>query len=522
MSVLRTVGTRATPQTEPVLGKAQVQNNAGGYVFEVDDFTRLQRFLILGVDQGTYYAAPRPLAVENAAVVKRCLDTDYKRTVDLICDISVAGRAPKNDPALFALAMATAHPKANVYALSRLGDVARIGTHLFHFAQFVEGQRGWGRGLRKAVARWYEGDADKLAYQLVKYRNRDGWTHKDLLRLAHPEAPTEAHKALYDFVCGREVAEVPRIVEGYLKIKDADVHEAAELVREYKLPWETIDSQHLTNPIIWDSLLESDSLPLTALVRNLGVMTARGVLAPGSNGTNTVITRLSDVEAIKKARLHPIAVLNALITYQNGVSRGGVTWQPVSRVVDALDAAFYSAFKAVEPANKRTLLGIDISGSMGMGMVANASFSARVGSAAFALVTAATEPETISMGFSHQFVPLDVSPRRRLDDQVRAISGLPFGGTDCAVPMLWATKNKIEVDTFVVITDNETWAGGVHPFQALKQYRHQMGIDARMIVVGMTATEFSIADKSDAGMMDVVGFDTTAPGVISDFSAGRL
>ncbi len=33
----------------------------------------------------------------------------------------------------------------------------------------------------------------------------------------------------------------------------------------------------------------------------------------------------------------------------------------------------------------------------------------------------------------------------------------------------------------------------------------------------MTATECSIADPEDAGMLDVVGFDTAAPNVIHDF-----
>lgn len=522
MSVLRTIGTRETPQSEPVLGKQMVHNSAGGYTFELDDFARLQRFLILGVDQGTYYAAPRSLAIENAAVVNRCLDADPKRAVDLICEVSVAGRAPKNDPAIFALALACSHPTAKTYALGRLGEVCRIGTHLFHFAEFIQGQRGWGRGLRRAVGQWYERDVDALAYQLVKYRQRDGWTHRDLLRLAHPQAPTEAHQVLYDFVCGREVADVPRIVEGYLKVREADTDEAAELVREYKLPWETLASEHLAMPATWQALLDSGSLPLGALVRNLGVMTARGVIAPMSKSTATVVERFGDIEAIRKARLHPVAILNALITYQGGRSRGDVTWNPVSKIVDALDAAFYASFGTVEPAGKRTVLGLDVSGSMTWGAVPNAAFNAMQGATAMAMVTAATEPQTIPMAFSHRLVPVDVSPRRRLDDQIRELQRIPMGGTDCSLPMLWALENRIEADTFVVYTDNETWAGRIHPFQALQRYREKMSIDAKLIVVGMTATGFTIADPSDAGMLDVVGFDTSAPQVMAEFSAGRV
>ena len=44
----------------------------------------------------------------------------------------------------------------------------------------------------------------------------------------------------------------------------------------------------------------------------------------------------------------------------------------------------------------------------------------------------------------------------------------------------------------------------------------------KMVVVGMTSSEFTIADPDDAGMLDVVGFDASAPRVISDFSKGTV
>jgi 60 kDa SS-A/Ro ribonucleoprotein len=41
-------------------------------------------------------------------------------------------------------------------------------------------------------------------------------------------------------------------------------------------------------------------------------------------------------------------------------------------------------------------------------------------------------------------------------------------------------------------------------------------------VVGMVANEFSIADPEDAGQLDVVGFDTATPQLISEFARGSL
>jgi 60 kDa SS-A/Ro ribonucleoprotein len=125
-------------------------------------------------------------------------------------------------------------------------------------------------------------------------------------------------------------------------------------------------------------------------------------------------------------------------------------------------------------------------------------------------------------GYTDGLTPLAISPRQRLDDAVKTVSDLPFGGTDCALPMLYAQAHKREIDTFVIYTDSETWAGDVHPVQALRDYRHATGIDARLVVVGMVSNGFSIADPADPGMLDVVGFDTATPQLISDFARGAL
>ena len=200
--VLRRVQTRATPQHEKVLGSDQVRNSAGGFAWKVTDWQRLDRFLVLGAEGGTFYIGERALTLENAQALLRVIEVDGARVVRRIVEISDAGRAPKNDPALFALALASAKgdPATRKAALEALQTVARTGTHLLHFVQYVESFRGWGRGLRTAVQAWYAQPVEKLAYQAVKYRQRDGWAQRDLLRLSHPKAADEQHQALYRWI----------------------------------------------------------------------------------------------------------------------------------------------------------------------------------------------------------------------------------------------------------------------------------------------------------------------------------
>lgn len=541
MDPLTRINTRRTPQDRPADSR-QTQNSAGGYTFEIDDWTRLNRFLVLGTDGGTYYSDPGDLTRDNADVVLSLARSDGSAVVNEIVQVSRSGRAPKQNPTLFALAAVAGvgDDAGRKAALDALSLVARTGTHLFLFARYVEQFRGWGRGLRTAVGRWYlNGDVDRLQYQVVKYRQREGWTHRDLLRLAHPDTDEASRARLFDWVCGRDTTlEGLDLIEGYLKAQEASTPARhARLVEQYGLTWEMLPDSALGEPRVWEALIRK-GLPQTALMRQLPRLTKLGLLSPLSETGRIVAEQLVDGERLRKARVHPVNVLVAQRTYASGSgARGSSTWNPERQIVDALDTAFYRAFGAVEPTGKRTMLALDVSGSMSFQTISGMPLTPREASAALALVTASVESSYEIVGFTGSrrygalrrgvsatdaLSPLSISPRQRLDDAINAVSNLPFGGTDCALPMVYAKENRLSVDTFVVYTDNETWAGGLHPHQALREYRDATGIDARLVVVGMTATRFSIADPSDAGMLDVAGFDSAVPTLISDFSRGDV
>ncbi len=531
---------KATPQHQKLAGTTQVPNSAGGWAWPVDDWMRLDRFLLLGSEGGTYYIRQRALTLENAEALQRCVAADGPRVVARTVELSESGRAARNDPAIFALAMCakTGDDTTRRLARAALPRVCRTGTHLMHFAEYAEAFGGWGRGMRNAVARWFnDRPADKLAYQVVKYQARDGWSTRDLLRLSHPRARTADHDRIYRWVTSGELADDAgsplALIDAFERARRATgFREIASLVRTSGLPREAIPTEWLTLPHVWEALLER--MPMTAMVRNLATMTRVGLVAPMSEATATIVARLRDRDRLRKARVHPIALLAALMTYQSGHgARGKHTWRPVGDIVDALDAAFYLAFDNVEPAGQRMLLALDVSASMTCGTVAGIpGLTPRVASAAMALVTAATEKHCGFVGFTggsgsgraasarKALMELDISPRQRLDDVLRRVGNLPFGATDCALPMLWALSKKVRVDTFVIYTDSETWIGNIHPVQALRDYRRKTGIPAKLVVVGMVSNGFSIADPDDAGMLDVVGFDTATPPVISDFTRG--
>src|ERR1044072_9688774 len=97
--------TAKKPQSQAIVGREheQVQNRAGGYVFPVDKWTQLQRFLILGTEGGTYYASQREMTTENTSNLLACIAEDGLRVVRVVSEISNDDRATKKHPAIFPL-----------------------------------------------------------------------------------------------------------------------------------------------------------------------------------------------------------------------------------------------------------------------------------------------------------------------------------------------------------------------------------------------------------------------------------
>jgi 60 kDa SS-A/Ro ribonucleoprotein len=510
---LKSVNTKVTDQKTQARADQKV-NNAGGFVFTVTDKVRLERFLILGTDGGTYYANQKDHTAQAVAFLADLAAREPKMFIETVVEVSTTGRASKNSPAIFALAVAinSVPQDWKGHARVAVNKVCRTSTHLFEFAQYVENLGGWGRAKKGAVASWYSSKTpDELALQAVKYRQRDGWTHRDMLRLSHPALGPEMVPTV-NFILGKDASEVePRVIEGFRKVQEAtNVKQVVQIVTEYRLPWEAVPTQFLNEPELWVAMVENRTIGHTAILRNITRMEKVGAFKD-LKFAKKVADILSSPEELKKGRIHPIGILNAYRMYRQGST--------TPSVVRGLNDGFYASFDLVEPSNARTMVALDVSGSMGWGEVAGLKgINPREASTLMAMVTLRTEPYVNVVGFTTGLSKINLSGHESFEQAVSRVSNMPFGGTDCSQPMVHAAKKGEEYDHFIVYTDNETWAGNIHPFQALKNYRQKTGINAKLTVVGMTATQFSIADPKDAGMLDVVGFDANAPKVIAEFA----
>ena len=459
------------------------------------------------------------------------------------------GRAAKQNPIIFTLAMCARQDKdaeVKKAAYDSLVKVCRIPTHLFHFIDYSEKLSrgsGWGRAHRRAISSWYtgfKGNPKRLAHHVTKYKNRNGWTHRDVLRLSHLKTEDSGVAMVCKYIIkGLDVAksefinddsnqslkETVMFLEAVENVKhQKEVSNVVEMIQKYGLVREHIPTQFLRSSEIWHQVLQN--MPLTAMIRNLGKMSSINIFSNKDNVT--LVKRKLSGKFLRGAKIHPFNVLVALCTYRNGKGdKGKLTWPVNENITKALNQAYYKSFKFVKPTQQRYLLALDVSGSMCYQTIHGcASITPREASAALSMVTVRTETNVDMVTFSTYLTPLthlDIKPSMKLEAVIDYMKGVPAGGTDCAQPMLWAMQTNKLYDVFIIYTDNDTWYGSIHPAEALRQYRRHSGIwNAKLIVCAMQSNGFTIADPEDPGMMDMAGFDSNGPEIIRNFTLGLI
>ena len=561
-AALKEIHSGETPQTSPVFGRENemTKNRAGGFGFKMTDWDAFDRFLICGTEGGTFYVGQRELTEGMASASLRVLKTDGVKAVGHLVEISMQGRAASNDQALFLLAMAITYGNKETVriGLDSIRKVVRTGSHLLHFVSFVDGMRGWGTGLRRAIQRWYQDrPVDQMIFQLLKYRQRDGWSQRDVLRKVHPRVDDPRLRSLFWFICHHLVpwsqidpgpgdrshnmmefmgfavpSNGPDRILDYIRLQvEEDSAKVAKMIADSDwLSHEMIRTEHKKSVKVNRALLSR--MPLAATIRSLRAMTINGSLKEMTILTEAVAERIESQEMITRQRIHPFMVLKAIHSYQqvdfssDTESSMVDSYTPIRRISTALERAYHLSFKGLTPIDKRVYIAVDISGSMSSPISEvhgknrrHDGISCRDAAACIAQVIARTAKRHILAAFDTKMVH---RPAIRENDSIATtIEKLGLwkrGGTDISQPMLDAAKRKLEVDAFIILTDGQYWAGDIHPFEALNKYRKKMGINAKMVNLIMSSSwETTVANPEDRGMLEISGMDASVPAVIHDF-----
>ncbi|TKS80142.1 60 kDa SS-A/Ro ribonucleoprotein [Collichthys lucidus] len=461
-----------------------LNSTGGGCPWEVSDKTRLCRFLCYGSEGDLYTAREEGhVSMESAGALLSLLQEGRgTEVVEEIKRFTQDGRAVRLGPAFFALAMCSQHSelKTRQAAFKALKEVCRDPAHLFSFIQtkkeLKEGMKCgiWGRALRKAVSDWYnEQDAMSLAAAVTKCKQREGWSHQDLLRLSHTKPANEGWKdvqaAYSDKENSEEVVKVLSYLEVVEKVKHScDETEVINLIEEHKLEREQLLTDHLKS---------------------------------------------------KQAKIHPFSLLLSSENYKRGQGYQGKTkWEPDSSILKAMDSAFYKSFMHLEPMGKRFLVAVDVSTSLSS-IVPGTSVSTAVAAAAITMIFARTEADTHVLAYSEgALVPCSVSADMTLAQATVELVKIPGGSTDCTLPITWATENGKAVDVFIILTNNPLWTFTASPVESLKKHRQISGANSKLVMCGLTSIGHAIADTEDRGLLSICGFDLGALSVIRNLA----
>ncbi|XP_015226890.1 PREDICTED: 60 kDa SS-A/Ro ribonucleoprotein [Cyprinodon variegatus] len=516
--------------------------------WEISDKTKLCRFLCYGSEGDIYTAREQGrVSMDNAGALLTLLqDGRGAEVVEEIKHFALEGRAVRPGPALFALALCSQHSelKTRQAAFKALKEICRDPANLFSFVQYKkelkEGMKCgiWGRALRKAVSDWYnEQDPLRLAAAVTRCKQREGWSHQDLLRLSHTKPATDAVALISKYVtkgwkevqeayADKENSEEVVQVLSYLEVVEKAKHscdelEVSGLIEEHKLEREQLLTDHLRSKQVWGALLKE--IPLHSILKILGKMTSNKLLEPRSSEVQTICDRLQNEASLKKAKIHPFSILLASENYKRGQGYQGKTkWEADVSILKAMDCAFYKSFMNVEPVGKHFVVAVDVSTSL-TSIVPGTAISTAVAAAAVTMIFSQTEENTDVLAFSEgAVVPCSLSADMTLADVTAELVKFPSGSTDCTLPITWATENGKSIDMFIILTNNPLWTFAASPVDSLKKYRLASGTASRLVMCGLTSIGHAIADTEDSGLISICGFDSGAFDVIRNLALGLI
>lgn len=455
---------------------------------------RARRFLRFGDERGLAVRARGVYPAEAHESLRAVLAAHGPQVVNQLTE------HPGAETALFALALAAspryADARTNSLALQALPLVARAGRDLLRFAAFASRTRGWGRALRSAVAAWYRHQPPAAVAREVMRRPASlGWSHRDLVRLAHPKPETPEQQALFRWIASGELASaaenLTQLYAFTLARQSTEEAEIVRLVEDYGLTYDMLPVRWHRSPRVWEALL--GALPYAALLGRLGKLTALGVLRPTGPETALAASRLADVRRLERSGVSPVTLAASLDAY-----RHGARWQPVPALLDALHAALEASFGMVPASGRRSLVALDVTPGALTGFAGRRA-------AALALSVLRAEQHAYAFGYARGIAPLALHRLELVTQPGPADPGAVFAA---------ALDDNLAIEAFTIVTNH-----GDDPRldAALRLYRERSGIAARLAVVSPAGRVG--AAPADPLRLHVAGLDGRTPALLAAFFA---
>lgn len=421
-------------------GAEEVRNEAGGKAYNLSDQQALAQYATTGCLNQTYYASAE-------TQLKTILDLCDKVEPELVAKTAVYARERgymKDVPALLCVWLASRrHNDLLAKVFSRVIDNGKM---LRNFVEILRsgstGRKSMGSLPKRLVANWFNSRTTKEIF--TQSVGADP-SFRDILRLAHPKPLDKQKNALYRWFLGKEhdAADLPEIVQQFEAFKAGKNKEVPSV------PFEMLTALKLGQSE-WCQIAMRAGWHWTRM--NLNTMHRHDVFKVPEM-VDMVAKRLTDREAIKKARVFPYQLLAA---YKNAGP------ETPHKAKEALQDALEIATENVPQLPGDGYILVDKSGSMRSPLTGHRKGSTSkvtcvdvAGLMASAILR--KNPSSALIPFDSDVVTHSLNPRDTVLTNAEKLAKMCNGGTNCSAPLSYLNKRAAKGEWVMLISDNQSW-----------------------------------------------------------------
>ncbi|MEO7689887.1 MAG: TROVE domain-containing protein [Sphingomonas sp.] len=414
-------------------------NREGAPAYALGAEAKLAQLAATGTLNDSFYATAETHLAEVLAAAK-AVDPMF------VARAAVYARkagAMKDMPALLTAYLTVAEPDLAVRVFGRVIDNGRM---LRTFVQIMRsgqvGRTSLGTRPKRLVKGWLEQASMR---DLMAAATGNDPSLADIVRMVHPSPRDETRRAFYGWLIGKpyDVAALPVEIAAFEGWK----HKPSGVLPSVPFQWLTAFPLTAEQ---WGEL--AGTMGWQALRMNLNTLARNGAFAV-DGVTAAVAARLSDVEALKKARVLPYQLMVALDSAGESV--------PL-KVQAALEDALEASVSNVPMVSGSVVVCPDVSGSMaspatGYRKGATSKVSCNQVAALVAAAMLRTNRQARVLPFEQRVVKVKLDPFARLVVNTAKLATVGGGGTSVSAPLAQLNAERATVDLVVIVSDNESW-----------------------------------------------------------------
>jgi len=503
--------------------KAEAVNAAGGRAYDLSPKGALARYAATGCLSNTYYVRAEDHLDRVIALAKECES-------DFIAKLAIFARKEghmKDMPALLCAILASRGDNGRSALKAAFPQVIDNGRMVRNFVQIMRsgklGRKSLGTGPRNLVRGFLERNKPNWLFrQLSVGQDPSG---ADIIKMVHPKPVSPEHEALFGYLIGK--GEKDRRKKGWKNLPPL-VRQFEEWKEDRSLPAPAVDFRLLTAEKLtaeqWASIMRAGQWHFIRM--NLNTALRQGALKVDSELEKFIAERLADKEIIQKARVMPYQLFAAYKHVSNDIPRS---------IVDALHDAVEIAVDNAPVAEGRTLVIVDVSGSMSSPVTGH-QYGRTSSKVRCVDVAALFSAAIVRKNRSAAVLPVDTQvhhgfrpePRNSVLTEADRLGEYCGGGTALGAAFRHANARKLKVDHVVIISDQESWAdkhysfyGGdgtamMHEWETLRSRNPQ----AKLVCVDIQPGRTHQALEGRPEILHVAGWNDSVFKVVAAFLGG--